>query len=412
MPQKTVIRLITSLVLFASGISGVSSEGAEYDLFALSINDGNSNRVDYTASVYCIKSGQIEKSTPLLGVERRRFELSLTPSFAGIDLTNSETIWYDCPFEPYDTTGYVSHINYINARWWEEEIEGIYDGGGILLGLFSISPDGRFYYFERGAPHDIYRFENVEENVDVNDEVWFPPFRPFIYRYSKEKSSWERLAYNWRNSYPVVSSDGLFLVYNRYSEDSGEGDELEINESVFCRSDGWLKVEFEKVLGLEISNAYLRRDEPFPLVIEASLSRVLDRDKTILVYYLAVPRLADTRGTSIAGEEDNTETPEWEIIKFSLPEYYAAYDYSAHSITPGSGFGYEIEAEVIDLGIPFDEFDYVRDVRFRSDGRYVSLVGVKDEVRKLYIYDMEEEELHEVEGSEGALTARWLEIIE
>jgi hypothetical protein len=407
---QVLCMLLGVIVIDASGYLQNSSG---YDILAIiTVGDLEENRTTtYIGLLYDMSEDTINREGQLIRVDSRRLEASypIAIKFVGLDVSSFDTIWYDNPIDACNTEGFISHVNYYTRQWSIEEVD-VYDGCTYPFGFFSLSPDGRYYYFHRCAPHDVYRFEQLEEDISVNSEVWFPPFmKTFIYRYDTENKSWERLTYNWRNLYPVISSDGLFLVYNRWNESSLSGDRIDIEQSIFCRSDGWLKVEFERTLGIDIINKYNVVNEPSTWPIKASLSRVYSKiDNGTYTYILAALSENNKRDDNFKG----FEYPEWVLTRFDISAEYALYDYGSLPIVPGSGFDYEVKAEVVDLGIPFDEFDYVLDVRFRSDGRYVSLVGVKDEVRKLYIYDMEEEELHEVEGSEGALTARWLEIIE
>jgi hypothetical protein len=280
--------------------------------------------------------------------------------------------------------------------------------------FYSAPNDGSYWYFSGIPKRDIHIYENsrYKRETEVNTEVWLKHQYKAVYRFEVESEAWERLTYNYSCYDPIVSNDGGYLIYTRNvpSEDD-EGNDLV--EQVYCFSNGYHKAEFTRDMNLEYSNDFLDEIQAsiHGYLVRPSLSRIYVEGAYDIVHYYATPFLEPKDKTPGPGNK-------WIVIKFTwpndnidkTPDDYKGYiiDYS----DPEEDFPirYDVRAEVIDLGIPFTDSDYIIDIRFSSDGNLASIVGVKGGGRKAYIFDIETKELTKIEGSEGVITTRWLNV--
>jgi hypothetical protein len=399
-----IIPLLLGLILASARITGAASEYG--DIFLLTVELDEQGNYVYGKSYVVLDKYMSAEREYFLGFSSDILIYYRGYWFSGVDVQRLNMVWYEAPRYMDDRVGRVYIYSLDDEGYEVTELSNVLAAINRDT-LYSVSPDGRYYFFYRTAETDVTLFEHYELKPQINKGVYQRPYIAYIYRYDTDSGKWERLCFNYENRRPLVSSDGRFLIYYRELADYRLTPTEIIPESIICRADGWFKAEFTRPLTLEPSGYEIGK-EPRDWRIVPAFDRIKNDDEESLVYYYTTPYLRE----STSSEEVRYEGVEWLIIRFRVPPEIVNFDISTFELAPLSVMEYEIKAEVIDLGIPFNEFDYVRDVRFRSDGRYVSLVGVKDEVRKLYIYDIEEKELHEVEGSEGALTTRWLEIIE
>jgi hypothetical protein len=333
------------------------------------------------------------------------------PKFLGLAGDEYETYWF---FQKVTDPEYLfwedDKIYYAKGKWLEGSgvdtypiynLSDIYQEPDVWPIATSVSTDGDIY-LSRPVPYDIY----TEENPNHWEANSSSSIHGHIFSYETITGNEKRLTYSYENESPILSNDGRFMIYTRTKVSTN----CRQKHLIVCSNNGRDKYAFTECLGLVRNKLYKSKYWNMRYILEGSermvtvlpsFCRIRGNDEGFLTYYYSTPFYK-------TGEEDRAV--DWTTILIQAKEVTIKKEPS--KTYPQRDTLYKYSFEITDLHIPYENFDYVLDIRFRSDGRYISLVGVKDEVRKLYIYDLKEEELHDVEGSEGALTARWLEIIE